>query len=105
MTRYGCDHCNDTYDEDNLEECARCGADTCWKCAIVAELPEITEGNWWCDRCLKDVGRTDLLKGKRYPPPTKEELEIAVARILTQADTCWRANLPGSLTKERTKGL
>jgi hypothetical protein len=63
LARYGCDHCCDTYDEDNLIECARCGADTCWRCAIHAELPGLAEGTWWCHRCLKKVGREDLLKG------------------------------------------
>src|ERR1700731_4535426 len=98
MTRYGCDHCGDTYDEDNLEECAMCEANTCWKCAIVAELPELASGRWWCDWCLKEVNRTDLLKGKRYLEPTQSEREIAVARILTAggyalaAELVWKAS-------------
>jgi hypothetical protein len=65
--RLPCDRCYESYDEDNLNECARCKADTCWKCAIHAELPELAHGTWWCDRCLKEVGREDLLIGKRLP--------------------------------------
>lgn len=68
MARYGCDRCGETYDEDNLYECARCKRDVCWKCGILAELPEIAPGYAWCDPCLKEVGRTDLLKGKRPKP-------------------------------------
>ena len=55
----------------------------CWKCGILAEIPELAEGYAWCDWCLEAVGRTDLLKGKRYLPPTEEEKQIAVARVLT----------------------
>jgi hypothetical protein len=29
MIRLGCDHCGETYHEDNLGECINCGADTC----------------------------------------------------------------------------
>jgi len=98
MARYGCDGCGESYDEDNLYECARCNRDVCWKCGILAEIPELAPGYAWCDRCLKDVGRTDLLKGKRYLPPTQEEKEIAVARILTAggytlaAELAWKAD-------------
>jgi hypothetical protein len=66
MMRLPCDHCYDSYNEDNLNECARCKADTCWKCAIHAELPDLARGTWWCDRCLKEVGRENLLVGKRH---------------------------------------
>jgi hypothetical protein len=66
--RLHCEHCAETYDEDNLNECARCDANTCWKCAIHAELPKRAAGTWWCDRCLNEVGRTDLLKGMRPKP-------------------------------------
>ena len=65
MARYGCDRCGETYDEDNLYECARCKRDVCWECGILAEIPEIAEGCAWCDPCIKDVGRAHLLKGKR----------------------------------------
>jgi hypothetical protein len=65
MARYNCDRCGDSYEEDNLNECPRCGDDTCWKCAVHAELPELAAGTSWCDRCLKEVGREDLLQGLR----------------------------------------
>jgi hypothetical protein len=68
MARYNCDRCGDCYDEDNLNERARCGDDICWKCAVHAELPELAAGTWWCDRCLKELGREDLLKGLRPKP-------------------------------------
>lgn len=63
--RTGCEHCCETYDEDNLNECARCGDETCWRCAIHAELPQLASGTWWCDRCLKKIGHAQLLKGQR----------------------------------------
>jgi hypothetical protein len=65
MARYGCDRCGESYDEDNLYECARCKRDVCWKCGVLAEIPEIAAGYAWCDPCLNEVGRADLLKGKR----------------------------------------
>jgi len=98
MARYGCDRCGETYDEDNLYECARCKRDVCWKCGILAEIPEIAQGNAWCDWCLKEVGRTDLLKGKRYEEPTKEDMQNAALRILTAAgytlgtEIAWKSN-------------
>jgi len=83
--RLHCDRCGETYDEDNLYECARCKRDVCWKCGILAEIPEIAPGNAWCDWCLGEVGRTDLLKGKRHEEPTKEDKQNAALRILTAA--------------------
>jgi hypothetical protein len=32
---------NDVLHEDNLNECAGCGAETCWQSAIHAELPKL----------------------------------------------------------------
>jgi hypothetical protein len=72
--RSNCERCGESYDEENLNECARCRTETCWKCAIHAELPELAKGTWWCDRCLKEVGKEELLKGKRIVS------EIAPAR-------------------------
>jgi hypothetical protein len=74
-----CDRCGDSYDEDNLVECARCRDDVCWKCGIVANLPELAPGGWWCDRCLKAVGREDKLEGKRPSKETKTERRFSLA--------------------------
>jgi hypothetical protein len=68
MARHNCYRCGESYDEDNLYECARCLDDVCWNCGILAKLPKLAKGNAWCDRCLKAVGRTDLLKGLRPKP-------------------------------------
>jgi hypothetical protein len=42
-------------------------------------LPELAPGNWWCDRCLKAVGRDDKLEGKRTPKETKSRRWISLA--------------------------
>jgi len=65
MARYDCNRCREIYDEDNLYQCARCTREVCWKCGILTEIPDIAPGYAWCDPCLTEVGRGDLLKGKR----------------------------------------
>ena len=82
MGRHNYYHCNVSYDDDNLDECARWLDDVYWKCGIFTELPELAPGYCSCDLCLRDVGREDLLKGTiRGARPSGEEL--AIARILT----------------------
>jgi hypothetical protein len=71
--RLNCDRCGENYDEDNLVECAQCRDEVCWQCGIVARLPGLAPGNWWCDRCLKAARREGMLKGKR--PSTESTTE------------------------------
>jgi hypothetical protein len=97
MARYGCERCGDSYDEDNLIECAKCGDDTCSKCAIHAELPKLAAGTWWCDRCLKQVGQAHLLKGKRHDPSKRQYSSFEKWRAAEELkDSVLKSN-PGSI--------
>lgn len=97
IARFNCERCGDTYDEDNLIECARCRDDTCWKCAIHAELPELAEGSWWCDRCLKAVGQAHLLKGQRYDPNKKNYGDLEKSRAVEALRGAVQKSNAGSL--------
>jgi len=63
MVKLGCDHCKESYHEDNIDECVNCKVDTCPRCACIVRLPGRKPREWWCHRCLKEIGRADLTRG------------------------------------------
>jgi len=67
MVRYGCDHCGETWDEDNLDLCVVCQADTCPRCATIVSIVGREPEEWWCNRCLEAIGRLDLTKWQGPP--------------------------------------
>jgi hypothetical protein len=59
VARMTCEHCGETYHEDNMDYCVNCGANTCPRCAQVASLPRRKPREWWCDHCLSSQRSQD----------------------------------------------
>jgi NAD-dependent SIR2 family protein deacetylase len=53
MARMNCDHCGETFHEDNMNECVNCRADVCPYCGQIASLPDRQPREFWCDICLE----------------------------------------------------